>query len=72
MNAPKVFISYSWDNEAHKEWVRQLATQLRADGVDARLDHWHAVPGDRLTGPHMQIALNTHNWTLRQCRRAPA
>ena len=45
---PKVFISYSWDDEAHKEWVRQLATQLRAEGVDARLDHWHAVPGDQL------------------------
>jgi hypothetical protein len=45
---PTVFISYSWDDEAHKEWVRQLATQLRADGVDARLDHWHAVPGDQI------------------------
>jgi hypothetical protein len=45
---PKVFISYSWDDEAHKEWVKELATQLRADGVDARLDHWHTVPGDQL------------------------
>jgi hypothetical protein len=45
---PKVFISYSWDDEAHKEWVRQLGIQLRADGIDARLDHWHAVPGDQL------------------------
>jgi hypothetical protein len=45
---PTVFISYSWDDEAHKEWVRKLATQLRIDGVDARLDHWHAVPGDQL------------------------
>jgi TIR domain len=45
---PKVFISYSWDDEAHKEWVKELAIQLRADGVDARLDHWHAVPGDQL------------------------
>ena len=42
---PKVFISYSWDDEARKEWVKELATQFRADGVDARLDHWHAVPG---------------------------
>ena len=31
---PTVFISYSWDDDAHKEWVRQFATQLRADGVD--------------------------------------
>jgi hypothetical protein len=39
---PTVFISYSWDDEAHKGWVRQLATQLRHDGVDTRLDHWGA------------------------------
>jgi transcriptional regulator with XRE-family HTH domain len=45
---PTAFISYSWDDEAHKEWVRRFAAQLRADGVDARLDHWHAVPGDQL------------------------
>jgi hypothetical protein len=44
---PTVFISYSWDDEVHKDWARVLATQLRADGV-VRLDHWHAVPGDRL------------------------
>lgn len=25
-----------------------MATQLRADGVDVRLDHWHTVPGDQL------------------------
>jgi hypothetical protein len=45
---PKVFISYSWDDLAHKEWVKELAIQLRADGVAPRLDHWHAVPGDQL------------------------
>jgi TIR domain len=36
------------DDLAHKEWVKELATQLRADGVDVRLDHWHVVPGDQL------------------------
>jgi hypothetical protein len=36
------------DDEAHKEWGRQLATQLRADGVDARLDT--GIPGDQLPG----------------------
>jgi len=45
---PTAFISYSRNDEAHKEWVRQFATQFRADGVDARLDHWHAIPGDQL------------------------
>ncbi len=45
---PKVFIAYSWDDEAHKRWVADLATRLRGDGVESRLDQWHAVPGDKL------------------------
>ncbi|MBK8051280.1 MAG: toll/interleukin-1 receptor domain-containing protein [Anaerolineales bacterium] len=45
---PKVFISYLWDGEAHQRWVRDLATQLRADGVDAILNQSHPVPGDQL------------------------
>jgi len=46
--APTSFISYSWDDEAHKEWVRKLAERLRGDGIDVTLDRWAAVPGDQL------------------------
>ncbi|MBI3246664.1 MAG: toll/interleukin-1 receptor domain-containing protein [Deltaproteobacteria bacterium] len=45
---PSAFISYSWDDDAHKEWVRTLAERLRADGVDVILDRWATVPGDQL------------------------
>src|ERR1035438_6417900 len=45
---PTVFISYSWDNETHKDWVRQLSTRLRSDGVDTILDRDRAELGDRL------------------------
>ena len=45
MNNPKVFISYSWDNEPHKEWVLNLATQLRNKGVDVILDIWELTAG---------------------------
>jgi hypothetical protein len=44
----RVFISYSWDSEQHKEWVRNFATRLRADGFDALLDQFEVVPGDHL------------------------
>jgi uncharacterized protein YegP (UPF0339 family) len=37
---PKCFISYSHDNEAHKEWVLNLATRLIKNGVDVILDQW--------------------------------
>ena len=44
----KVFISYSWDSDDHKNWVRGLASRLRSDGIDVTLDQWHLVPGDQL------------------------
>jgi formylglycine-generating enzyme required for sulfatase activity len=40
-----VFISYSHDSRAHRDWVRQLAEQLRAKGVDVILDQWDLRPG---------------------------
>jgi hypothetical protein len=47
--APTVFISYSWDCDAHKAWVRELAERLVDNGVNVRLDQWDLVPGDSLT-----------------------
>lgn len=46
--APKVFISYSHDNEEHKNWVLQLATRLRSNGVDIVLDRWNLSLGQDL------------------------
>lgn len=37
---PIVFISYSWDSEAHKTWVLYLANKLKEDGVEVRLDRY--------------------------------
>jgi hypothetical protein len=34
----KLFISYSHDSDAHKEWVRELAERLEKDGVDITFD----------------------------------
>lgn len=40
MKNPTVFISYSWDNPRHKEWVIALANELRRNGIDATLDEF--------------------------------
>lgn len=40
VKVPVVFISYSWDSPQHEEWVINLATKLRENGVDAILDKW--------------------------------
>lgn len=45
---PKVFMSYSHDSEEHKEWVLQLATRLRSNGVDVILDRWNLKLGSDL------------------------
>lgn len=62
----KVFISYSWDDDSHKEWVRNLATRLRKDGVDVTLDQWHIVPGDQIPS-FMEQAVRESNYVLIIC-----
>lgn len=46
---PRVFISYSHDSTAHKNWVRGLARRLQSNGVDIVLDQWDVQPGDDVT-----------------------
>ena len=43
---PKVFISYSHDNAAHKCWVADFATVLRKDGIETILDQWDLRLGE--------------------------
>ena len=43
--APRLFISYSWSNPAHEQWVIDLATELRSSGVDVVLDKWDLREG---------------------------
>lgn len=43
--AIKTFISYSWSTPAHQAWVLELATRLRTDRVDVKLDTWELAPG---------------------------
>jgi hypothetical protein len=66
LTVPKAFISYSWDDDAHKEWVKQLATRLRADGVDVTLDRWHAAPGDQIPA-FMERAVRENNFVIAVC-----
>lgn len=42
---PTVFVSYSHDGKDHLNWVLQLATRLRSNGVDAILDRWNLALG---------------------------
>ncbi len=48
-NIPRAFISYSWDSDGHKDWVRELGERLETNGVEVRLDQWHLSPGQSIT-----------------------
>lgn len=46
--APKVFVSYSHDDDTHKMWVYKLACRLVENGVDTVLDQWDVKLGSNL------------------------
>ena len=63
---PSAFISYSWDNDDHKQWVRNLATRLRKDGIKAILDKWETAPGDQLPA-FMEQAIRENQFVVIIC-----
>jgi hypothetical protein len=45
----KAFVSYSWDNDIHKAWVRDLAEELPKYGIDTVFDQKDLFPGEEAT-----------------------
>ena len=64
--ARSAFISYSWDDEPHCDWVRRLAERLRADGVAVSIDRWETVPGDQLPA-FMERAIRENGFVVIIC-----
>ena len=65
-DVPKIFITYSWDNEQHKEWVRKFSDRLLSDGVDVTVDQYDVSSGDRLP-QFMEQSITAAN-NLHSCR----
>ena len=65
---PRVFISYSHDNVKHKNWVLNLATNLRSNGIDVRLDQWHLKPGEYIS-KFMKNELEVADYTIAVCSK---
>lgn len=63
---PTTFISYAWESDDLKKWVKNLAIQLRDNGIDAKLDQWEVVPGDQM--PHfMEKSVRENDFVLIIC-----
>lgn len=75
---PNVFISYSHDNEEHKNWVLKLATNLVSHGVDVILDQWDLRLGNDLgffmeqglTNSHLVLCICSENYVMKSNGRS--
>lgn len=62
----KAFISYSHSSPSHSDWVLQLVTRLRANGVDVVLDKWNLLLGKNVAA-FIENGLSESNWVLCIC-----
>lgn len=62
----QVFISYSHDNDEHKNWVLQLARRLMSNGVDVIFDRWNLTLGQDVAS-FMENGLSTAKRVLCVC-----
>lgn len=70
---PKVFISYSWTNDAHINKVVELAQRLMNDGVDVVLDKWELKEGqDKYAFMERSVTEATITKVLMICDKAYA
>lgn len=63
MDNMKVFISYSWDSEEHKKWVKEFACKLSSNGVCVHMDQFDAIPGTNLV-KFMENGINDSSWII--------
>lgn len=76
---PKVFISYSWDSDEHRKWVRELAEELSKYDMEVILDQTHLYGGDEttrfmesgITETTIKLLICTGNYTSKANNRAP-
>lgn len=65
----KVFISYAWESERHRVWVKALADRLLSDGIEAILDQYDLELGDRLS-QFMEQSVRSSDYVLVVCTPA--
>jgi hypothetical protein len=69
MTAPTAFISYAWESEEIRNWVKSLAAQLRSDGIETLLDQWELVLGDQIP-QFMERSVRNSDFVLIVCTPA--
>lgn len=76
---PRVFLSYSWDDDQHRDRVLALAHRLRQDGINAWVDRftqfasqgWDAWMRDEIARASFVLCVITKNYADRFLGRTP-
>jgi hypothetical protein len=63
---PTAFMSYSWDTDPHKAWVKKLGTGLIGMGINVLLDQWDVPLGGDL-GQFMATGIAASDRVLMIC-----
>lgn len=66
MKKTNVFISYSWDSDSHKAWVKQLSDKLNENEITTILDQNDLALGDPLTH-FMEQSIASSDYVLLVC-----
>ena len=66
LSRKRVFLSYAWEDDDYRLWVKQLASRFREDGVDARLDEWHLSRNGNIA-EFMNREVREAHWVLVLC-----
>ena len=64
--SPTAFVSYSWDDEEHKDWVRGFAERLVQNGISVTLDTWEVQPGQSIS-QFMEKSVKYSEFTIIIC-----
>lgn len=66
LSSDSVFVSYSWDDDCHKQWVQDLVEALRTAGIRATYDDGRAQPGQSST-LFMERAIRDSRYVIVVC-----
>jgi hypothetical protein len=61
-----VFVSYAWESEEHRNWVKLFVDELRKHGVSATADYKDVRPGEQLTS-FMERGMTESDVTILIC-----
>lgn len=64
---PKLFLSYSWDNEKHKRWVLKLAADLIRNGVRVLIDEWDLRDYNDDLNLFMEVGIRESDYVVLVC-----